>query len=114
MLRSTIATSASPVYSAAWSPDSNAILYGSGKDLNIVPLQSGSKRQGWQAHDATILKVDWSPVKDLIISGAEDCRYKVSSASMSSTVHDLSCNLFVSVIFIAKAAIVCVVQMHAA
>ena len=79
MLRSTLATSASPVYSAAWSPDSTAALFCIGKDLNIVPLQSGLKKSSWQAHAATVLKTDWSLVNDLIISGAEDYRYKVSS-----------------------------------
>ena len=31
----------------------------------------------WKAHDGVILKVDWNPVNNLILSGAEDCRYKV-------------------------------------
>ena len=78
MLRSTIATASYPVYSAAWGPDSYAVVYSCGKDLSIVPLQSGSKKLVWQAHDRAILKVDWSSVNDLIISGGEDCRYKVS------------------------------------
>ena len=78
MLRSTIAIASYPVYSAAWGPDSYAVVYSCGKDLSIVPLQSGSKKLVWQAHDRAILKVDWSSVNDLIISGGEDCRYKVS------------------------------------
>ena len=81
MLRSTIATSTSSVYSAAWGPDSNAVLYCSGKDLNVIPLHN-SKKLGWQAHDSLILKTDWSSVNDLIISGAEDCRYKVSPSAV--------------------------------
>ena len=28
-----------------------------------------------------ILKVDWNPADDLILLGAEDCRYKVSDLS---------------------------------
>ncbi len=31
----------------------------------------------WKAHDGVILKVDWSAVNDLILSGGEDCKYKV-------------------------------------
>jgi hypothetical protein len=31
----------------------------------------------WKAHDGVVLKVDWNPINNLIISGAEDCRYKV-------------------------------------
>lgn len=33
----------------------------------------------WKAHDGIILKVDWNSVNDLILSGGEDCKYKVSS-----------------------------------
>lgn len=32
----------------------------------------------WKAHDGVILKVDWSAVNDLILSGGEDCKYKVN------------------------------------
>lgn len=31
----------------------------------------------WKAHDQIILKCDWNTVNNLIISGGEDCRYKV-------------------------------------
>ena len=78
MLRSTLVSTDNPIYAAAWSPDSNAVVFCSHKDLNVIPLQSGAKKLAWQAHDSTILKVDWSLVCDLIVSGGEDCRYKVS------------------------------------
>jgi len=32
----------------------------------------------WKAHDGIILKVAWNPSNNLIISGGEDCRYRVS------------------------------------
>ena len=31
----------------------------------------------WKAHEGVILNVDWNPVNSLILSGGEDCRYKV-------------------------------------
>ncbi|MEQ2184921.1 Intraflagellar transport protein 80, partial [Goodea atripinnis] len=31
----------------------------------------------WKAHDGLVLKVDWNSVNDLILSGGEDCKYKV-------------------------------------
>lgn len=31
----------------------------------------------WKAHDGVVLKVDWNPINNLIISGGEDCKYKV-------------------------------------
>ncbi|XP_072771128.1 intraflagellar transport protein 80 homolog isoform X2 [Nerophis lumbriciformis] len=77
MLRSTLATQASPVYSVAWGPDSERILYTSGRHLVIKPLQPSVKVIQWKAHDGVILKVDWNSVNDLILSGGEDCKYKV-------------------------------------
>ncbi|KAM3616364.1 uncharacterized protein V6R79_016748 [Siganus canaliculatus] len=77
MLRSTLVSQGSPVYSVAWGPDSDRILYTSGRQLVIKPLQPSAKVIQWKAHDGIILKVDWNSVNDLILSGAEDCKYKV-------------------------------------
>ncbi|GAA6099320.1 intraflagellar transport protein 80 homolog isoform X1, partial [Tachysurus ichikawai] len=65
-----------PVYSVAWGPDSDRILYTFGRQLVIKPLQPSSKSVQWKAHDGIILKVDWNSVNDLILSGGEDCKYK--------------------------------------
>ena len=78
MLRSTLASTENPAYAAAWGPDSNAVVLCSSGDISVVPLQSGLKKLSWQGHDSTILRLDWSIVNDLIVSGGEDCRYKVS------------------------------------
>ncbi|KAL7842751.1 hypothetical protein SRHO_G00244400 [Serrasalmus rhombeus] len=77
MLRSTLAQQGSPVYSVAWGPDSDRILYTFGRQLIIKPLQPSSKVLQWKAHDGIILKVDWNSMNDLILSGGEDCKYKV-------------------------------------
>ncbi|XP_041850740.1 intraflagellar transport protein 80 homolog [Melanotaenia boesemani] len=77
MLRSTLANQGSPVYSVAWSPDSDRILYTLGRQLFIKPLQPSAKVLQWKAHDGLVLKVDWNSVNDLILSGGEDCKYKV-------------------------------------
>ncbi|XP_030599501.1 intraflagellar transport protein 80 homolog [Archocentrus centrarchus] len=77
MLRSTLASQGSPVYSVAWGPDSDRILYTSGRQLIIKPLQPSAKVIQWKAHDGVVLKVDWNSVNDLILSGGEDCKYKV-------------------------------------
>ncbi|CDQ78956.1 unnamed protein product, partial [Oncorhynchus mykiss] len=90
MLRSTLARSCtvpllysdqpcpwSPVYSVAWSPDSDRILYTSCRLLIIRPLQPSAKVQQWKSHDGTILKTDWNSANDLILSSGEDCKYKV-------------------------------------
>ncbi|CAH2247416.1 intraflagellar transport 80 homolog isoform X1 [Pelobates cultripes] len=77
MLRSTVAQTGSPVYSVAWGPDSEKILYPLGKQLIIKPLQPNSKVIQWKAHDGVILNVDWNSVNDRILSAGEDCKYKV-------------------------------------
>uniref|UniRef100_A0A7M4EL33 Intraflagellar transport protein 80 homolog n=1 Tax=Crocodylus porosus TaxID=8502 RepID=A0A7M4EL33_CROPO len=77
MLRSTLVQQGTPVYSVAWSPDSGKVLYTSGKQLIIKPLQPNAKVLQWKAHDGVILKVDWNSVNDLILSAGEDCKYKV-------------------------------------
>ncbi|XP_076197561.1 intraflagellar transport protein 80 homolog isoform X2 [Aptenodytes patagonicus] len=77
MLRSTLAQQGTPVYSVAWGPDSEKVLYTSGKHLIIKPLQPNAKILQWKAHDGLISKTDWNSVNDLILSAGEDCKYKV-------------------------------------
>ncbi|XP_058277937.1 intraflagellar transport protein 80 homolog isoform X3 [Hirundo rustica] len=80
MLRSTLAQQGAAVYSVAWAPDSDKVLYTSGKQLIIKPLQPNAKVLQWKAHDGLILKTDWNSVNDVILSAGEDCRYKWSYA----------------------------------
>uniref|UniRef100_A0A671LIF0 Intraflagellar transport protein 80 homolog n=1 Tax=Sinocyclocheilus anshuiensis TaxID=1608454 RepID=A0A671LIF0_9TELE len=87
-----ISTPRTPVYSVAWAPDSGRVLYTAGRQLVIKPLQPSAKVLQWKAHDGVILKVDWSAVNDLILSGGEDCKYKVWDSYgrllFSSSAHD--------------------------
>ena len=76
-LRSTLATTGRCVYSLAWGPSNNEILYTCGRDLVIKPLQPSSKAMVWKAHDGPVIKVDWNPLTKLIVSGGEDGLYKV-------------------------------------
>ena len=59
------------------------VLYSSGKSLVIKPLQPGSKPLQWKAHDGLILATDWSIANNLIVSGGEDRKYKVSEHSVA-------------------------------
>ncbi|KAK0160104.1 hypothetical protein PV328_007545 [Microctonus aethiopoides] len=77
MLRSTIVRGTSPILTAAWSPDSSTILYSQGSQLLLQSLNSSTKSRKWFAHEGLILAVSWNKNNNLIISGAEDCRYKV-------------------------------------
>ena len=152
MLRSTVIQAGPPIYSAAWSGDSNQVLVAQGKMLVVKSLAPNSKptrvwglyilclnistyicksfwallcfvlfgksMQGdrwdwnffliwrkilpqqyfnflwilqWNAHEGLILKVAWNINNNLIVSGGEDCRYKVLH-----TVHWVSIKLLVT------------------
>ena len=43
MLRSTLSQNSSPVYAVAWGPDSDQVLYTTGKQLVIKPIQPNAK-----------------------------------------------------------------------
>ena len=78
VLRSKLAENPTPVYSLAWSPDENYMLYTCGKNLAIKPIfKSGNKTLTWKAHDEIVLCVDWNFSNKLIISGGEDKKYKL-------------------------------------
>ena len=66
---------ASPTLSAL--PTRPQILYSSGKHLVIRPLTPSAKQTMWKAHDAPVLSADWNAVSGLIVSGGEDCKYRV-------------------------------------
>ncbi|VDM17217.1 unnamed protein product [Hydatigera taeniaeformis] len=77
MLRLTLVQTNLSVYALAWGPKSEQLVHTSGKQLTIRTVRSNSAFLTWMAHDGLILKVDWNPINDLLISGGEDCRYKV-------------------------------------
>lgn len=80
MLRSTLTSNSFPVYSLAWGPNSDQILHTLSRQLVIKHLQPNSKPLQWKAHDGLILKVAWNASNNLIVSGGEDCKYKVWDA----------------------------------
>ncbi|KAI9144555.1 hypothetical protein BKA69DRAFT_1122387 [Paraphysoderma sedebokerense] len=77
MLRSVLIQTSSPIYSIAWSPESDSVLITNGKNLMIKPLQPSSKSTVWKAHDGLVLTIDWNYINGFIISGGEDKKYKV-------------------------------------
>mmetsp|Transcript_9313 Transcript_9313/g.27128 ORF Transcript_9313/g.27128 Transcript_9313/m.27128 type:complete len:764 (-) Transcript_9313:259-2550(-) len=77
MLRSTITQLDQSIYDIAWSPDGEQLLFAAGKDLVIKPYQPSTKQTQWKAHDGVITSVDWNVVNNHIVSGGEDCKYKV-------------------------------------
>jgi intraflagellar transport protein 80 len=80
MLRTTLASCDRPVYALAWSPDSDAVAFTTGRDVSIRPLKPSGRKYQWKAHDGLVLCLDWNPVHGQLVSGAEDCRFKVWDA----------------------------------
>ncbi|XP_048961785.1 intraflagellar transport protein 80 homolog isoform X2 [Canis lupus baileyi] len=65
MLRSTLAQQGTPVYSVAWGPDSEKVLYTAGKQLIIKPLQPNAKVLQWsyaleKPNTGSIFNIAWS------------------------------------------------------
>lgn len=77
MLRSQVVEGGKPIYQLVWSPESDAILYCTDKNIIIEPTLPGNKQLQWKAHDGVVLAVDWNPANNLIISAGEDCKYRV-------------------------------------
>merc|ERR1712166_933018 len=75
--RSTLAETGTTVYSLQWSPEGQHLLYTINKQIIIKPMQPSAKQMQWNAHDGIVLCTDWNPVNGLILSGGEDCKYKV-------------------------------------
>ena len=76
-LRSKLSQVENPVYCAVWAPDDQSVLYCTDSNIIIKSLQVSTKQTKWKAHDGSVLKLDWNPVNNLIVSGGEDCKYKV-------------------------------------
>jgi len=76
-IRSPLAQNGGVVHTLAWSPDGEQLLFSFGKQIVIKPMQPSLKQMQWNAHDGVVLCADWNPVNNLIVSGGEDCKYKV-------------------------------------
>ena len=76
-LRSTLFATGQSVYCACWGPDDDQVLVASGKTLMIKTVQASKKNVQWNAHDNIVLCVDWNVSNGNIVSGGEDCMYKV-------------------------------------
>ncbi|KAF4754911.1 Intraflagellar transport protein 80 [Perkinsus olseni] len=89
MIRSQLAQVSTAVSCAAWSPDSETLAFTCGSSIHLKTLVAGRGLIQWKAVDSgpegapsgEVLCLDWSPVTKLIVSGAEDCRYRIWDAS---------------------------------
>lgn len=76
-LRSTLVSTGQSIYAASWGPDDDQIVIATGKVLMIKSVQVKKKNVQWNAHEGIILCADWNVSNGLIVSGAEDCMYRV-------------------------------------
>mmetsp|Transcript_5293 Transcript_5293/g.8626 ORF Transcript_5293/g.8626 Transcript_5293/m.8626 type:complete len:779 (+) Transcript_5293:121-2457(+) len=76
-LRSCLASTGQSVYCSCWGPDDDQVMIGQGKVLMIKTVQANRKNLQWSAHDGIVLSVDWNVANGHIVSGGEDCTYKV-------------------------------------
>ena len=68
-LRTNLLTSDRPIYSVAWSPESDAVLYCFDKFISLKPISANQQKNlQWKAHEGLVLKVDWSPNNNCILS----------------------------------------------
>jgi len=76
-LRSTLLSTGQSIYAAVWGPDDDQVLIANGKSLTIKSIQARKKNVQWNAHEGVILCIDWNVSNDLLVSGAEDCTYRI-------------------------------------
>jgi intraflagellar transport protein 80 len=76
-LRSKLLHVDTPINCVRWSPDEQSVLYCTANFIAIKPLRVAEKQVKWTAHQGTVLQLDWCAANNLIVSGGEDCRYKV-------------------------------------
>ena len=76
-LRSKLVTEPTAIHSLSWSPDQSSLLYCCGRYVTIKPIISGAKPISWLASDNLITCSDWNPINNFIITGAEDCKFKI-------------------------------------
>ena len=68
-LRTNLVQAERAIYSVAWSPESDSILYCSDKTIFLKPLSANQQKQlQWKAHEGLILKLDWNPNNNSIVS----------------------------------------------
>lgn len=91
-LRGKLVSFSHPIYALAWGMLRNrrrnkfneAIAVANGNKLSLIPIQNSSEAIQWEAfakEKGVILSLDWNAVNGLILSGGEDCCYRVFDTS---------------------------------
>eukprot|EP01084_Bolivina_argentea_P287450 493246_1 len=77
-LRSKLFQSSNSIHSVAWSPNNQSIVYASDKYVSIQSVQGNAKKSTkWRAHSGIVLCLDWNAINNLLVTGGEDCYYRI-------------------------------------
>ncbi|ETO13836.1 hypothetical protein RFI_23533 [Reticulomyxa filosa] len=76
-LRSRLVAVSHLIYDIDWSPSDHAVVYCFEKYVAIQPIQGHNKPIKWKAHASAVLALDWNAQNQLIVTGGEDCCYRV-------------------------------------
>ena len=80
-LRTLLASYNQPIYAIAWGgKDDESLLIAHGNKLTVLHTQIQEKVNEWEGQrkgHGVILSLDWNKSNNLIISGGEDCCYRV-------------------------------------
>lgn len=76
-LRSVLSSTGQSVFACCWGPDDDQVLIATGKKILITSVQAKRKNVQWDAHEGVILCADWNVSNGYIVTGAEDCTYRV-------------------------------------
>ncbi|VDO20936.1 unnamed protein product [Haemonchus placei] len=77
LLRSVIAQMPHPVHCCSFDMTSNNVLYPNYDHCYIKSLKSQGPPLKWKAHDGLVLCCDWSKASEYIVTGGEDCKFKL-------------------------------------
>ncbi|CAD6189090.1 unnamed protein product [Caenorhabditis auriculariae] len=92
MLRSVLAQFPSAVYSVAWDSTSSNVMYCNLDHCYIKSLKMQVAPLKWKAHEGIVLCCDWSPTSNFLVTGGEDCKFKVwdgfGQILFTSSTHD--------------------------
>uniref|UniRef100_A0AC35UHV9 WD_REPEATS_REGION domain-containing protein n=1 Tax=Rhabditophanes sp. KR3021 TaxID=114890 RepID=A0AC35UHV9_9BILA len=77
LIRSVLAKCDHSVYAIAWNPDDSKVLYCSGEYCYVKSLKLPTAPLKWKAHEGTITCCDWAKSTNLMVTGGEDCKYRV-------------------------------------
>ncbi|KAM3728232.1 Intraflagellar transport protein [Dirofilaria immitis] len=91
MLRSILLENSSPIYGICWNGNDSCIAFCCGENCFTKALKSQALIK-WKGHDGIGLCIDWNANTNLLVSGGEDCKYKVwdeyGRPIYSSSPHD--------------------------